>query len=1173
MPSQASKSDMDSSPLLPAANKKQRTLTTFFSARSKLPQKEQSTIVNSRLDSDPFVESDDPRRHDSKENEKLGATLPSPVTPSEKSVSKSEKKHNISGTVSPSRRARKAVNYAEDSDSDEYYDANARKKEDSRKKRKISLEDDSEDDFTPEDKEDDGDEEDYDDILDVVDEAEDDQYVEDEDAVDDNSYRRKPNKKTTKTKAASVLASKFSASSTYRAQSSPNQRSRDLLVSKPASASKSKSFEAENEERYSWLVNVRDADGNPVGHPDYDPRTLFIPKSAWAKFTAFETQYWDVKSKMFDTVVFFKKGKFYELYERDADIAHTEFDLKLAGGGRANMRLAGVPEMSFDHWASSFIAKGYKVAKVDQVETMLGKEMRERGKKEDKIIKRELSCVLTAGTLVDETMLMNEMSTFCVAIKESATSNLMPLFGVCFVDTATGAFNLTEFSDDSDYNMLQTVIAQIRPKELILEKGIISPSAIRVIKNNTSTGTIWNYLKPRVEFWDEIIALEELTRGEYFPAETLDDQSQWPNELLAIMEKPTVMSALGGMLWYLRSLKIDKELVSLGNFSSYDPVKRSTSLVLNGQSLQNLEIFANSFDGGADGTLFKLLNRCITPFGKRLLRNWVCHPLQAIDSINARLDAVDTLNQNFELLDTLETGLTSIPDLERMVSRIHAGKCKVKDFVRVIEGFEQIYELVVKLRTDFELTGIFKILLDNLPVLDTCLLEWRDAFDRMKAKNENILVPEVGVEDDFDNSHANIKRIEDEFTEILRRYRREFRSQEITYRDSGKEIYLIEVPSRLTNAIPKDWQQLSATQKIKRYWSPEVRSLVRELLEARETHKQISSEMQLRFYARFDKSYNIWLKAIQLASNLDCLMSLAKTSCSLGYPSSRPTFIDSGRSVLKFEELRHPCFAGDNDFIPNDIILGGDMPKLTLLTGANAAGKSTILRMTCIAVIMAQVGCYVPAASASLTPVDCIMTRLGAQDNIFAGQSTFYVELSETKKILDQATDRSLLVLDELGRGGSSSDGFAIAESVLYHIATHIGSLGFFATHYGTLASSFESHPEVCAKRMAILVDDENRNVTFLYRLENGVSPGSFGMHVAAMCGVDKSIIDQAEYAAKELEHTSQVKKLMETTEDGHLISLGLQSDFSWLMKLANGLKDASSTSAFNTILEQISSL
>ena len=296
-----------------------------------------------------------------------------------------------------------------------------------------------------------------------------------------------------------------------------------------------------------------------------------------------------------------------------------------------------------------------------------------------------------------------------------------------------------------------------------------------------------------------------------------------------------------------------------------------------------------------------------------------------------------------------------------------------------------------------------------------------------------------------------------------------------------------------------------------------------------------------------------WLAAVRIIAQLDCLISLAKASTSLGQPSCRPEFVDGEKSVLDLEDLRHPCLMDNvDDFIPNDIVLGGANPNLTLLTGANAAGKSTVLRMTCIAVIMAQIGCYLPCKSARLTPVDRIMSRLGAQDHIFAAQSTFFVELAETKKILTEATPRSLVILDELGRGTSSHDGVAVAQAVLHHLASHIGCLGFFATHYHSLGAEFAYHPEVDMKRMAILVDDEARRVTFLYRLEPGVAEGSFGMHCASMCGIRSAVIVRAEEAAEEWEHTSRLGKKLK--DGGNLdvqereVPLGIVSDIAAIL-------------------------
>ncbi|KAJ5778178.1 DNA mismatch repair protein msh6 [Penicillium odoratum] len=915
-------------------------------------------------------------------------------------------------------------------------------------------------------------------------------------------------------------------------------------------ARKEKAHVKEPEDRYPWLANIKDIDGNPPGHPEYDPRTIYIPPLAWSKFSPFEKQYWEIKQKFWDTVVFFKKGKFYELYENDATIGHQLFDLKLTD--RVNMRMVGVPEMSLSHWANQFVAKGFKIARVDQSESALGKEMRERdgkkGGKEDKIIKRELACVLTTGTLVEGSMLQDDMSTYCVAIKEAIVDDL-PAFGIVFVDTATGQFSMSEFVDDIDLTKFETFVAQTRPQELLLEKSCVSQKTMRILKNNTGPTTLWNHLKPGKEFWDADITLKELEAAEYFVSQDDENVTAWPETLREAREKELAMSAFGALVQYLRVLKIDKDLITIGNFTWYDPIKKASSLVLDGQTLINMEIFANSFDGGIEGTLFQLLNCCITPFGKRTFKQWVCHPLMDAKRINARLDAVDALNADPSIRDQFSSQLTKMPDLERLISRVHAGQCKAQDFVRVLEGFEQIDYTIGLLKESGAGEGIIGQLISGMPDLTGLLGYWKTAFDRSKAKDNGILVPEPGVEEDFDNSQGHIETLHKDLDNILKKARRDLGSSAICYRDNGKEIYQLEVPVKVKN-IPKDWDQMSATKQVKRYYFPELRSLIRKLQEAQETHGQIVKEVAGRFHARFDEHYGTWLAAVRIISQLDCLISLAKASSSLGQPSCRPTFVEDERSVLEFEELRHPCLLSSvEDFIPNDVRLGGNKPNIDLLTGANAAGKSTLLRMTCVAVIMAQIGCYLPCQSARLTPVDRIMSRLGANDNIFAAQSTFFVELSETKKILSEATLRSLVILDELGRGTSSYDGVAVAQAVLHHIATHIGAMGFFATHYHSLAAEFEGHPEIAPKRMAIHVDDTERRVTFLYKLESGVAEGSFGMHCAAMCGISNKVIERAEEAAKQWEHTSRLKESLDRRKGGGYVGLGWWSDVAWALR------------------------
>lgn len=706
---------------------------------------------------------------------------------------------------------------------------------------------------------------------------------------------------------------------------------------------KPKAHTKEPEDRYPWLAKILDANKNPPGHPDFDPTCIYIPPHAEKKFSAFEKQYWDIKKNLWDTVVFFKKGKFYELYENDATIGHQLFDLKMTD--RVNMRMVGVPEGSLDLWVNQFVAKGFKVARVDQMESALGKEMRERdgkAKKVDKIIHRELACILTGGTLVDGSMLQDDMATYCAAIKESVVDG-KPAFGLAFVDAATGQFFISEFQDDVDLTRFETFVAQTSPRELLIEKSHLSTKALRILKNNTAPTTIWNNLKPGIEFWDADRTRRELDCSGYFLSEDGKDE-EWPEVLAQAKDKDIVMSALGALTQYLRMLKLEKNLLSQGNFEWYNPIHKNGTLILDGQSLINLEVFSNTANGGTEGTLFSLLNRCITPFGKRLFRKWVCHPLCNIQKINERLDAVEMLNADRGIREKFSSQMTKMPDLERLISRIHAGACKADDFLKVLEGFEQIDYTMNLLSSFGGGNGLVERLLAAMPDLKDPLGFWETAFDRKRARDERILIPREGIEEDFDKSQEELDRIRGELEALLDEQKAALKCKTLKFTDIGKEIYQIEAPKAAK--VPKTWRQMSATSAVKRYYFKQLEDLVRELQEAEETHSQIVKDVASRFFERFDVDYEVWLQAIKIIAQLDCLISLAKSSAALGEPSCRPVFVDEERTVVEFEELRHPCMLNNvADFIPNDIKLGGSEPNINLLTGANAAGKSTILRM------------------------------------------------------------------------------------------------------------------------------------------------------------------------------------------------------------------------------------
>ncbi|GAA6021689.1 hypothetical protein JCM8202_004312 [Rhodotorula sphaerocarpa] len=939
---------------------------------------------------------------------------------------------------------------------------------------------------------------------------------------------------------------------------------------------KAKQDKKSNENVFSFLVDPKDADGIRPGEPGYDPRTLYIPKSAWATFTPFERQFWEIKQNHYDTVLFFQKGKFFELYEEDAAIGHRDFDLKLTD--RVKMKMVGVPETSFDYWAAKFLAKGYKVGRVDQSETALGAEIRNKDDKKaggkagkssakqangKEIVRRELKSVLTGGTIVDGSMLTDDMSNHCVAIKEDTPSPISPpSFGVCVLDASTAEFSLSFFVDDASRTELETLVRQLKPKELIHQKGNLSVSTLRLLRNCVGIDCQWTALKEGKEFLraedakDEVVKLfKENGAGAAEAAVEMDvdeaaedcspEDAILPGNIRKMLDKPVAMSALGAMVWYLRQLNLDSDLVTARNFNVYDPLSRGNgTLVLDGQTLAHIEVLQNS-QGGTEGTLLQLLSRCVTPFGKRLFKVWLCAPLRDVVAINDRLDAVDDLLANSNFAVAFDGMVKKMPDLERLLSRIHGKTVKKSDFCTVIESFERIVSglsALTELCEDFKSQGIPN-LLKSVPDVSGLLEEIQELYDSKE------LLPVDGKDEEYDR----IRQACDDAEEALETARQEaaalLKCRDIVFKDIGtKDIFQLELPNSVK--VPDNWTKMSGTQKVGRYYTPKTTRLIAQLKEARERKQMAINDFQYKLYGEFDTHYATWMAVIKAIAQLDCLLSLSKSSAALGEPCVRPEVVESDTAFADFEELRHPCiFSASTDFIPNDVAIGGDARNLTLLTGPNMAGKSTLLRMTCTAVIMAQLGCYVPATRARISPIDAIYSRMGANDFIFANASTFKVEMDDCNKILQKSTPRSLVILDELGRGTSTYDGMAIAYAVLHRLATHTGCIGFFATHFTSLTEDYAYHPEIRLASMQTSVNDATREVVFLYKLVDGSAPKSYGPHVASMAGLSEAIVERAIGISKQFEESSRARELQMRANER--LPLTAQADAAFLLKLA----------------------
>jgi len=935
-------------------------------------------------------------------------------------------------------------------------------------------------------------------------------------------------------------------------------------TSKPNAFARAKQ-KRDEEERHTWLMEgeIRDKEQRKKDHPDYDPSTLYIPAAGLSEMTPFEKQYWEVKKENWDTVIFFKKGKFYELYEKDAYLGKELFDLKMTE--RVNMPMVGVPEGSFQHWASKFIAAGCKLARVEQMETPDEVKKRNKGKKQAKnatsrVVSREIVEIITPGTIRDNDMIMDYNSPYLLSIRENQVASS---FGISFSDVSTGRIFLTFIErDDAGFTGLETVLQQIQPREILFEKGNLSKQTLHIIKQKLNISAKLTPIASK-EYYDASAVLQQIEDGEYF------EQSEWPEALNEFRENEIVLCSFGGLLFHLKKVMLDSDVLTMGNIKKYEPNEHASTMIIDGQTLANLEILCNNRDNTRKGSLIEHLDRCLTPFGKRLFRKWICAPLRRIEDINARLDALEDLHRVSEAKDEVRPLLKQIPDLERMLAKLHSesriekdavyfdvktDKRKIDMFLGTLDGFKKINniskrmnQLINEFETDImkdfsqivSVSDVNDIPDHGFPDIDDLLNHFDGAFDHKIAKEQYIICPNEGEDEEYDKVVQLIKKTEAEFEEELKKARKLLKCASAQYKHLQKDTYQIEVPNNVK--VPDTFTVVTKTSKMNRYYTPWIRENLSKLQELESQKEEVLRRQMKRMFKKFDAYYKIWARAIEYCSELDCLFSLSLTSFESHLPMVRPSFVNSRRPVFDIKQMIHPCVSSPNastPIQPNDTLLGGlNHPCCAVVTGPNMGGKSTLLRQNCIAIIMAQVGCYVSAQEFTLSPVDRIFTRIGANDKIMAGESTFMVELNETSNIINNATRNSFVILDEMGRGTSTFDGLSMAFSVVQYLAEKTQCRTLFSTHYYNLTEQLKFHPLIAMYQMECHVNPENKkDITFLYKYSPGVCPKSYGMNVASMAGVDSKIVDRASQIAEMFEQNLE-KQSNGTVVDSSRIS------------------------------------
>ncbi|KAH1234251.1 DNA mismatch repair protein MSH7 [Glycine max] len=802
--------------------------------------------------------------------------------------------------------------------------------------------------------------------------------------------------------------------------------------------------EAEVASKFEWLnpSRIRDANGRRSNDPLYDRTTLYIPPEALGKMSASQKQYWSVKCKYMDVLLFFKVGKFYELYEMDADIGHKELDWKITLSGVGKCRQVGISESGIDDAVQKLVACGYKVGRVEQLET--SEEAKARG----------ANSVVTPSTNVDGNIGPDAVHLLSIKEENNGLDNGAVVYGFAFVDCARLRFWVGSIDDDASCSALGALLMQVSPTEVIYDNRGLSKEAQKALRKFSLNGSKALQFTPVQSMTDLVNnEIRDLIHSKgYFKgsSHSLD------HVLSSVIHREITLSALVGLIDHLDRLMLNDALQN-GDLYTYQVYRGC--LKMDGPTMINLELFVNN----EDGSLYNCLDKCVTSSGKRLLRNWICCPLVDAEIINNRLDIVDDLMANPEIVSHIAQHLRRLPDLEHLLGRIKSSlqlsgplllpflgkkilKQRVKVFGSLVKGLRTALSLLLLLQKEqpliSSLTKVFK-----LPILTGS-----NGLDQFLAQFE------AAVDSDFPN----------------------YQNHNVT--DSDAETLTI------------------------------------------------LAELFLEKAAQ-------WFEVVHAINCIDVLRSFAVTSTFSRGTMSRPVIVaskgtskDNGGTVLKMKGLWHPFALGDSGClpVPNDVILGenedGSHPRTLLLTGPNMGGKSTLLRSTCLAVIMAQLGCYVPCESCVLSAVDIIFTRLGAKDRIMTGESTFFVECTETALVLQNATQDSLVILDELGRGTSTFDGYAIAYAVFRHLIEKVNCRMLFATHYHSLTKEFASHPRVIMQHMACAFKSKSdthsmrdQELVFLYRLASGPCPESYGLQVALMAGIPEKTVNIASKASQQM--------------------------------------------------------
>ena len=809
------------------------------------------------------------------------------------------------------------------------------------------------------------------------------------------------------------------------------------------------------------------------------------------KLTPMMRKYFLIKDNYPDCLLFFRLGDFYEMFFDDAVTASRVLDLTLTGrdcglGERAPM--CGVPYHAVDNYIRKLIENGYRVAICEQLSDPANTAKGE-------LVERDVVRVVSSGTVMEEDILDERSSNYLCSVFTQSNA-----FGIAWTDISTGEFNVYEYEGENYLDKLSNLLGSISPSEIICNEDFLSKyQKTQFFKASEKRAHCYHQFAYGLN-----VATKKICSTFNVPS----------LEVFEIENRPYAVCATGGLLEYLAQT----QKRSLAQLNKIVFLHDKSFMMLDNSTRRNLELTQRARDGKRQGSLLSVLDKTNTAMGARTLKRWIEQPLQDSEQINARLDAVENLTESKAIRERLGAALQQARDLERLNGRLAYGNATPKDLLSISDTLEVIPQ--IKLTLKEAKSSMLKHINADLDSLKSVCATLQSALDRdgvNSYKNGGYIAK--GYDDTLDGMRSIKTSAREWLANLEARERDETGIRTLKVGYNKVFGYYIEVSKSFTDKVPYRYERKQTLVNGERYITAELKELEEKILSAEANVQMLEDKIFGELKSLCIENFAKLQSNATALSTLDCLLSFANVSVANKYVKP---LINKKVKSINISDGRHPVVETLLDkgaYVPNDTLLDDSDNRTMIITGPNMAGKSTYMRQVAIITLMAHIGCFVPAKSAEISLTDRIFTRIGASDDLSGGQSTFMVEMIEVATILNYATDSSLLVLDEIGRGTSTFDGLSIAWAVLEYITKNIKAKTLFATHFHELT---ELEDLEGVKNYRVLVSQVGDTIVFLHKIVRGGASQSFGIEVASLAGVAKPVIEHAKSIMRSLEEDSK---------------------------------------------------